>query len=414
MDFNEDTAISQSTPDSQMFIETSNEGEEDKERVDGSGCSTPSQNEPAGVEADNNQDLYQIEETLSQPIFSPTTKEDIQQDSNFPSSSTTDFQENIISSTEDVRESTFSPTEDVRQENMFSPTTTQHSDLIMSPTDEESRYDNVVASSNNDENNAEFSPVDSGRQGAISALDDRHDYLVSPTDETEEQGRDIVSPTEERQQSAVSPTEEQQDDSTTEGRHLIFSPKNMEEQQSAITPTEKGFQEVETTSQEQNIDPFTIELSNESHAEELVVNSNGYNDGNNNENIEDSEQVTSFHVKQAWNDDGETREENKEQMMVVDATYTTDACSPDGKFTVGQYSSTFGDNDELSGSSSDEQESPNHHVVMSSVKPNTFVGTDLQQQENSNVNGEEDVTRIVGYENEQIVVGGDEESNVYF
>ena len=192
----------------------------------------------------------------------------------------------------------------------------------------------------------------------------------------------------------------------------------MEEQQNVITTTEnlsKGFQEVETTSQEQNFDPFTIELSNESHAEELVVNSNGYNDDNNNDNIEDSEQVTSFHVKQAWNEDSETREENKEQMTVVDATYTTDACSPDGKFTVGQYSSTFGDNDELSGSSSDEQESPNHHVVMSSVKPNTFVGADLQQQENGNVNGDEGVTRIVGYENEQIVVGGeDEESNVYF
>ena len=410
MDFNdEEEVVSQSTPDSQIFIETNTTEEQENEEAKVGEFDSSPQDGTGDVESEenniNNNDLHQMGEVSSsqqqeEPIFSPTTEAVQQQDS--PFSSTTEdaaARENTFSSTSSDTEhhqqdEILSPTlPDHIQQDIFSTTTTtatQHTD-IMSLELEESRHDDVIASPNNDD--AGFSSIGSEREGAISALDDRHDCLVSPTNENEEPGRDIVSPTEEQQ--------------------LVSSPTKMEEQPNAITPTDevsKGHQEEVTSLQEQNFDPFTIELSNESHAEELVVNSNGYNNNNNNDDdIEDSEQAMSFHVKQAWND--EIKEENKEQKMVVDATYTTDACSPDGKFKVGQYSSTFGDNDELSGSSSDEQESPNHHVVMSSVKP-PLVGAELQA--NGDVKGDESATGIVGYKNEQTVGGEEEESNVYF
>ena len=216
LDFNdEEEVISQSTPDSQIFIETNTTEEQEigEEKV-GEFDSSP-QNGTGDVDSEenniNNNDLHQMGEVSSsqqqeEPNFSPTTQAVQQQDSPFSST------------TEDAaaRENTFSPTSsdtehhqqdeilsptlsDHIQQDIFSTTTTtatQHTD-IMSPTElEESRHDDVIASPNNDD--AGFSSIGSEREGAISALDDRHDCLVSPTNENEEPGRDIVSPTEER------------------------------------------------------------------------------------------------------------------------------------------------------------------------------------------------------------------------
>ena len=400
-------AIQSSSPDSQIFV-----NEEEVESGFALEEPSPHDTEEFVVEIvekpEEVDDLSQREdasqmENASHNLFSPTEDE---RPNIFAAA--LDQQQNIFSPTADGQQTFTSSIEKAQQQTIFSPTAEQDL-LISSPTEE--RYTVISPSASNEDNdNDDFSPVDGERQGAISAFDDRCDQLVSPTNEE----RSFTSPTEERQQNVVSPTEEERDVhspteerkqdvvSPTKERQLAFSPT--EERQDMATPTEDLSEQQQQQPAEQDIDQFTIQLANESHSEELV-HSNGYNNINNDIDIRDDEggNVMSFQVKQAWNDDEKKGENEDEKMTIVDATYTTDACSPDGKFTVGQYSSTFGDNDndESSDEESDEQESPNHYVVMSSVKP-TIVG-DLQQ------NGED------GFDvNSDQIVGDNDESNVYF